>query len=89
MAESAEKERRQVVDMIGQVKKLLPIIGLLCAGAAAWALQKKATEDNTAAIVRIVDDVSVLKQAFAAQTAILERVERAVTRMERRGRRDD
>ncbi len=90
MGQSLEIPRRRETDgVLGQVKQLWPVIGLMCAGAGAWAIQQKATTDNTAAIIKVVDDVSVLKQAFAAQTAILERVERAVNRMDRRGRHDD
>lgn len=56
-----------------------------------WALTKKATDDNTAAITKTIERVGLLEQTVAVQTAMLSEIKDTVKEIARsqRRRRDE
>lgn len=83
-----DRPRRRGADsIVGQVKSLWPILVMCCVGYAAWEKVRSKTEDNTITINKTVDDVNILKQTCAVQTAMLLEIKDVVKDIARSQRR--
>jgi hypothetical protein len=85
---AAERPRRRESDsFVGQAKTLWPVLAMCCAGYAAWEVQRAKTADTAATVAKVVDDVGMLKQTVAVQTAMLTEIKDVVKDIARGQRR--
>lgn len=81
--------RREGDSLIGQAKALWPVFLVIGSGYAAWEVQRVKLSETSVKVEKVVDDVSILKQTVAVQTAMMSEIRDTVKEIARGQRRRD